>query len=77
MKKDDIQKKYNSIIKDYIDHNKFYFEKNKPKISDAEYDKLKLEIIELEKKYKFLEDKNSPSRNVGYKPSKTTIEHIT
>ena len=28
MKKDDIQKKYNSIIKDYIDHNKFYFEKN-------------------------------------------------
>ena len=71
MKKDDIKKKYNSIIKDYIDHNKFYFEKNKPKISDAEYDKLKLEIIELEKKYKFLENKNSPSRNVGYKPSKS------
>ena len=71
MKKDDIKKKYNSIIKDYIDHNKFYFEKNKPKISDAEYDKLKLEITELEKKYKFLKDKNSPSRNVGYKPSKS------
>ena len=71
MKKDDIKKKYNSIIKDYIDHNKFYFEKNKPKISDAEYDKLKFEIIELEEKYKFLKDKNSPSRNVGYKPSKS------
>ncbi len=71
MKKDDLKKKYNSIIKDYIDHNKFYFEKNKPKISDADYDKLKLEIIELEQKYKFLKNKNSPSRNVGYKPSKS------
>ena len=32
---------------------------------------LKNEIIDLEKKYNFLKNKNSPSKNVGFKPSKS------
>ena len=32
---------------------------------------LKKEILDLEKKYKFLKNKNSPSKIVGYKPSKS------
>ena len=32
--------------------------------------KLKKEILDLEKKYNFLKSKNSPSKNVGFKPSK-------
>ena len=32
--------------------------------------KLKKEILDLEKKYKFLKSKNSPSKSIGYKPSK-------
>ena len=66
----ELKKKYELKIKKYIKHNKLYYEQNKSEISDANYDKLKLEIIELEKKYNFLKNKNSPSKSVGYKPSK-------
>ena len=52
-------------------HNKYYYEQSKPLISDSEYDKLKLEVLELEKNYKYLNNKKSPNNIVGYKPSKT------
>ena len=44
--------------------------KNRPQISDAKFDALKKEILQLEKDYTFLKHKNSPSKNVGFKPSK-------
>ena len=71
MVKDDLKNKYQAKIKEYIKHNQLYFEKSKPIISDSEFDKLKSEIINLEKKYTFLKNKNSPSKNVGFKPSKS------
>ncbi len=71
MKKDEIKKEYRSKIKSYLKHNQLYYENNKPSITDSEYDKLKSVILELEKKYKFLNDENSPSKLVGYKPSKS------
>ena len=71
MKKNELQRIYKSKIKNYVHHSKLYFEKNNPQISDFEFDKLKFEIIDLEKKYNFLDDKNSPSKNVGFKPSKS------
>ena len=71
MVKDDLKKKYQAKIKKYIKHNQLYFEKSKPIITDSEFDKLKSEIINLEKKYSFLENKNSPSKNIGFKPSKS------
>jgi DNA ligase (NAD+) len=70
MKKKEIQKYYNSKIKLIDEHNKFYYDKSRPKASDAEYDKLKKEILLLEKKYDFLESRNSPSKKIGYIPSK-------
>ena len=45
-----IEKEYLSKIKELKKHNKLYYEKSSPKISDAEYDKLKKEIIKLRKK---------------------------
>ncbi|MDC3175502.1 NAD-dependent DNA ligase LigA, partial [Candidatus Pelagibacter sp.] len=50
--------------------NKFYFEKSAPIVSDKEYDELKKEITNLEKKYNFLKSKKSLSEIVGHKPSK-------
>jgi DNA ligase (NAD+) len=44
--------------------------RNKPRIDDQEYDKLKKRILLLEKEYHFLRDQNSPSLKVGHKPSK-------
>ena len=69
-----IKKDYLSKIKELNKHNQLYYEKSSPKISDAEYDKLKQEIIELEKKYSFLESKGSPSLSVGAKPSKNFLK---
>ncbi len=50
--------------------NKFYYDNSNPKVSDLEYDELKKEILLLESKYKFLKSDKSPSKIVGFKPSK-------
>ena len=71
MNKELIKKKYLLKIKEYQQHNKLYYDENRPKIKDYEYDKLKNEIINLEKNYKFLSNKYSPSKSVGYKASKS------
>ncbi|WP_440909131.1 NAD-dependent DNA ligase LigA [Candidatus Pelagibacter sp.] len=65
-----IIEKYNKKIENLQKHNRLYYDKNSPKISDAEYDALKKEILDLEKQYEFLESDNSPSKIVGFKPSK-------
>ena len=70
MKKGEIRKIYKEKIKKFLHYNFLYFEKSNPKVSDAEFDDLKNEILNLEKDYKFLNHKDSPSNNVGFKPSK-------
>ena len=75
MKNSDLIKKdYLNKIKKLNKHNQYYYEKSSPKISDAEYDKLKQDITELEKKYIFLKSKSSPSLTVGAKPSKNFLK---
>ena len=51
-------------------YNKYYYDKNKPIVSDQAFDLLKKVIINLENKYKFLKSEHSPTRSVGFKPSK-------
>ncbi len=51
-------------------YNEYYYDKNKSLISDQEFDLLKKDITDLESKYKFLKNINSPTRSVGFKPSK-------
>ena len=70
MKKEEIIRLYNDKIKKFKYNNFLYFEKSTPEITDAEFDALKKEILQLEKDYTFLKHKNSPSKNVGFKPSK-------
>ena len=70
MKNKKIQENYKKKIDLIKKFNKQYYDSNKPSISDSEYDKLKQEIIFLESKYKFLESKDSPSKVVGFRPSK-------
>ena len=70
MEKKKIKKIYQEKIKIFKHHNFLYFEKNKPILTDGDFDKLKNEIIELEKSHKYLKDKDSPSNSVGFKPSK-------
>ena len=62
----DIYKKKITLLKK---HNKLYFENDDPKISDAEYDILKREIINLEEKNNFLKKLNLNKVIVGSSPS--------
>jgi DNA ligase (NAD+) len=70
MNKKNILKEYKKKINEYKRFNEAYYDKNNPIINDSEFDEIKQNLIELEKKYKFLNDKDSPSNTVGYKPSK-------
>ena len=72
-----MKKEYSKIKKNYLEkikifkkYNEAYYDKNDPVVKDSEYDSLKSLIIELEKNHSFLNSKDSPSINVGYKPSK-------
>jgi len=69
-----IKQDYLKKINEFKKHNKFYYENSSPIISDEEFDKLKKEILELEKKYGFLKNNFSPSKTVGFKPSKNFLK---
>ena len=74
--KEDITNLYNLKIKEFNKHNRLYYDKSSPNISDGEFDKLKKEILDLEKKYSFLSNVKSPSYSVGFKPSKPVTDII-
>ena len=69
MNKKEVKKVYLTKIEEFNKYNKAYYDLDKPTVSDQKYDLLKIEILSLEKKYKFLKHKLSPSLNVGYRPS--------
>ena len=80
-----MSKDKNNIIKEYKKktdllnkNNKFYYDLDSPKISDAEYDDLKKEVIVLEKKNSFLKKLNFKKNDVGYAPSNKfkKIKHL-
>ena len=79
MKNLKIEKEYLKKIKLFQEYNKYYYDKSDPKVSDSKFDQLKKEIIDLEKKYKYLNSKNSPSKTVGFTPSKNfkKVKHKT
>ena len=55
-----IKKNYLKKINLINKYNKAYYKNSKPIVADFEYDYLKLEILDLEKKYKFLKSNKSP-----------------
>ena len=78
-----IDEKINQIylkkIKLFQKYNKHYYDLNKPLVEDLIFDNLKLEIFDLEKKYNFLDHKDSPKNSIGFKPSKLfkKVKHKT
>ena len=76
--KKDIIKKYFLKVKTLKEHNNFYFNLDKPKISDAKYDQLKKEIGELENKFKFLKNLGLTNNLVGSSPTNKfkKIKHL-
>jgi len=70
MIKKNLESEYKKKIKLLTNYNKNYYDTSKPLVSDKEYDDLKNSILVLESKYTFLNSKKSPSKVVGFKPSK-------
>jgi DNA ligase (NAD+) len=70
MNKKNIKKDYLEKIKLIQRHNFYYYNKDKPIISDQEFDLLKKNIINLENEYEFLKSDQSPTKTVGFEPSK-------
>lgn len=60
-----IQNKMQELIKQIEKHNKLYYQKAQPQISDAQYDGLFDELLELEKKHPQWVFDNSPTKKVG------------
>ena len=60
-------------------HRKRYYVDDDPEISDAEYDRLEHELIEIEERFPELRTPDSPSLRVGGEPAPgfTTFRHAT
>ena len=69
LKSSKAKKEYKEKIKQYKKYSKKYFEESAPIISDRDFDLLKKQILDLEKKYNF-DDQDSPSKTLGFVPSK-------
>ncbi len=69
LKSSKVKKEYKEKIKQYKRYSKKYFEDSSPLVSDQDFDLLKKEILDLEKKFN-LSDKDSPSKSLGFTPSK-------
>ncbi len=69
MEKEKIKALYFDKIAKLNEYNKAYYDQDNPIISDHKYDRLKIGILNLENKYKFLKSKLSPTKKVGYKSS--------
>ena len=76
--KKDISKKYKKKIEELKKQNNLYYNQDNPEISDKEYDVLKQELQELEKKYKFLKKLNLQKDLVGATPTNKfkKIKHL-
>ena len=76
MSSKNIEKKYLKLVKEIQKYNEFYYDKSSPIVSDKEYDRIKNEVFKIEKYNKYLINNLSPSKSVGFKPSKNFIKSM-
>jgi len=76
---DDIVKKIEELREKIRYHNYRYYVLDDPTVSDAEYDRLMRDLIELEEKYPQYITSSSPTQRIGIEPVSgfTTVKHIT
>ena len=76
--KNEIIKEFKNLISNLKKHNKYYYVDDSPKITDAEYDKLKNKLLNYESKYPYVREFGTISNIVGAEPSKKfkKIKHL-
>ena len=72
------QQRHTELCNEITRHNRLYHELDQPEITDAEYDALFRELLEIEEQYPELVTADSPSQMVGSRPSEkfTPVEHV-
>ncbi len=73
----EMKKKLEALRAELDRHNRLYYQKDDPEISDSEYDLLFQELKELEETYPELATPDSPTRRVGAEPEAkfAAVEH--
>jgi DNA ligase (NAD+) len=67
---EDAKRRHGELVKEIRAHDAAYYQEDAPKVSDAEYDKLRAELIKLEDQFPDLVSADSPTQTVGAAPSK-------
>ncbi|MDX2073935.1 MAG: NAD-dependent DNA ligase LigA, partial [Alphaproteobacteria bacterium] len=65
---DEAKRRHAELAAQIEKHNRLYYQKDAPIISDAEYDKLFRELEKLEQDFPLLQSKESPTQKVGAAP---------
>ncbi len=69
MNESDAKKRIKALSQEIKAADALYYQDDNPALSDAEYDALRRELVALEAEYPYLITKDSPTQNVGAKPS--------
>ncbi len=74
----DPQQRIRFLQEELLRHNDLYYQQAAPEISDQEYDRLLVELQDLEAAHPELAESSSPTRRVGEKPSEgfQPVEHL-
>ena len=68
MSRKDAAAEHAKLAEELAAHDRAYYQDDAPAISDADYDKLRLRLLELESHYPILAKANSLSKKVGAAP---------
>ena len=73
----DIERRYHSLLLEIEKYDLQYFQEDQSEISDAEYDKLKQDVSELEKSFPLICNKSISDSKIGFAPKDgfNKIEH--
>jgi DNA ligase (NAD+) len=69
VRKDETRKRISALRREIDRHNHLYHVLDRPEISDAEFDELYRELVELEEQFPDLATADSPTRRIGGPPS--------
>lgn len=77
MEKKEAAKRITELAREIRHHDELYYVRDRPEISDSEYDALFHELESLEERFPDLKDPDSPTQRVGGEPASAlpTVEH--